>query len=49
MLVLHIAASCFQPLLIAADLSQDGETERVVRECIDKYHKLDILVSQGGY
>ncbi|KAK7503208.1 hypothetical protein BaRGS_00005473 [Batillaria attramentaria] len=37
-----------KPLLITADLSKENDTERVVKETIAKYGKLDILVNSAG-
>ena len=34
---------------VRADLSQPGEPERVVREAIERYGRLDVLVNNVGY
>jgi 3-oxoacyl-[acyl-carrier protein] reductase len=34
---------------VQADLSQPGEPERVVRETIERYEQLDVLVNNVGY
>ncbi len=35
-------------VLIKGDISQKGEAQRVVKEVLDKWHRLDILVNNAG-
>lgn len=37
-----------QPLIIQADLTNEGDTKRIIEETIKQYGKLDILVNNAG-
>lgn len=37
-----------EPLIILADISIDGEAERIINETIEKFNRLDILINNAG-
>lgn len=38
-----------EPLVILADISIDGEAERIINATIDRFHHLDILINNAGF
>lgn len=38
-----------EPLVILADVSIDGEAERIINETIEKFDRLDILINNAGF
>ncbi|XP_049878985.1 3-oxoacyl-[acyl-carrier-protein] reductase FabG-like [Pectinophora gossypiella] len=49
----NVSDSCAQvgkrPLVIIADVSKDEDAKRIVKETIDKFGKLDVLVNNAGW
>ncbi|XP_053612599.1 uncharacterized oxidoreductase SERP2049-like [Plodia interpunctella] len=48
----NVAEKCARagiaPLVVAADVGKDNDAERIVKDTIDKYGKLDILINNAG-
>jgi NADP-dependent 3-hydroxy acid dehydrogenase YdfG len=46
----NVAHECqgAKPLTISADITNEGDTRRIVEETIKKYGKLDILINNAG-
>ena len=45
----NVANKCNQPLVIRADISQDEEAAKVVKQTIDEFGQLDVLVNNAGF
>lgn len=45
----NVAYKCNQPLVIKADVSKDDEADKIIKQTIDEFGQLDVLVNNAGF